>query len=120
MEIPVPVLKNTMKRQQLEIAAPVPVVRLEEDNAGDSTGKSTKLEQAWAILALALSILSLFVMPILFGAAGIVLGFIARRRGAKGLVLGQLVSVQYRLSSVSLSYRSFNNKLYRGKKKETR
>jgi hypothetical protein len=32
--------------------------------------------------ALALSILSLFVLPILFGIAGIVLGFIARRRGA--------------------------------------
>jgi hypothetical protein len=32
--------------------------------------------------ALALSILSLFVLPILFGIAGIVLGFIARRKGA--------------------------------------
>jgi hypothetical protein len=36
-------------------------------------------------LALALAILSLFVLPILFGAAGIVLGFVARRRGAIGL-----------------------------------
>jgi hypothetical protein len=35
--------------------------------------------------AIALSILSLFVMPILFGAVGIVLGFMARRRGAEGL-----------------------------------
>lgn len=35
--------------------------------------------------ALILSILSLFVLPILFGAAGIVLGFVARRRGATGL-----------------------------------
>ncbi|WP_396021027.1 hypothetical protein [Cytobacillus firmus] len=35
--------------------------------------------------ALALSILSLFVLPVLFGATGIVLGFIARRRGSEGL-----------------------------------
>ncbi|WP_374721672.1 hypothetical protein [Peribacillus tepidiphilus] len=35
--------------------------------------------------ALILSILSLFVWPILFGAAGIVLGFIAQRRGAVSL-----------------------------------
>jgi uncharacterized membrane protein HdeD (DUF308 family) len=35
--------------------------------------------------ALALSILSLFVLPVLLGISGIVLGFIARARGAKGL-----------------------------------
>ncbi|GLB58218.1 DUF4190 domain-containing protein [Cytobacillus sp. NCCP-133] len=35
--------------------------------------------------ALALSILSLFVLPVLFGATGIVLGFIARRRGSESL-----------------------------------
>jgi hypothetical protein len=36
-------------------------------------------------LALALSVLSLFVLPILLGAAGIIIGFIARRRGATTL-----------------------------------
>ncbi len=36
-------------------------------------------------LALALSILSLFVLPIVLGAAGIIIGFIARRRGATTL-----------------------------------
>lgn len=65
-----------------EIAAPVPVVRRnvhtgERERAEGGTGIGT--------LAIALSILSLFVMPILFGAAGIVLGFVARRRGAEGL-----------------------------------
>ncbi|RIW31036.1 DUF4190 domain-containing protein [Bacillus salacetis] len=35
--------------------------------------------------ALALSILSLFIVPVLFGAAGIVLGFVARRRGSDAL-----------------------------------
>lgn len=36
-------------------------------------------------IGLALSILSLFVFPVLLGAAGIIVGFIARRRGAGSL-----------------------------------
>ncbi|MCG3085791.1 DUF4190 domain-containing protein [Anoxybacillus sp. LAT_35] len=36
-------------------------------------------------LALALSIVSLFLMPVIMGAAGIIFGFIARRRGAETL-----------------------------------
>jgi hypothetical protein len=71
-----------------EIAAPVPLTRptfreKSKDNSGAGTGTQAGTGMGWA--ALALSILSLFVMPILFGAAGIVLGFIARRRGAEGL-----------------------------------
>jgi hypothetical protein len=67
-----------------EIAAPVPVIRRSDRDRDDIRGKAEGgTGIAWA--ALALSILSLFVMPILFGAAGIVLGFIARRRGAEGL-----------------------------------
>ena len=65
-----------------EIAAPVTFGRRrgyddlrERAEGGTGTG----------YVALALSIISLFVMPILFGAVGIVLGFIARRRGAEGL-----------------------------------
>lgn len=63
-----------------EIAAPVPLVRRRaRDDLRSEAGTST------GFVSLALSILSLFVMPILLGAAGIVLGFIARRRGAEGL-----------------------------------
>ncbi|MBO1512297.1 hypothetical protein I7822_11525 [Metabacillus sp. BG109] len=36
-------------------------------------------------LALALSIISLFILPVILGAAGIIVGFIARRRGANAL-----------------------------------
>jgi hypothetical protein len=35
--------------------------------------------------ALALSVLSLFFLPVLLGAAGIIVGFFARRRGARSL-----------------------------------
>ncbi|WML25569.1 DUF4190 domain-containing protein [Neobacillus sp. OS1-33] len=79
----VPIRSSQYKEETAaEIAAPVPLIRRREqsderEKAAGGTGLGT--------LALVLSILSLFVMPILFGAAGIVLGFVARRRGANGL-----------------------------------
>lgn len=65
-----------------EIAAPVTFNNRAENtqqNAGATAGSGI------GIAALALSILSLFFLPVLFGAAGIVLGFVARRRGANAL-----------------------------------
>jgi len=64
-----------------EIAAPAPI-RL---NQGTNEKNETRAEGGTGIglAAIALSILSLFVFPVLFGAAGIVLGFIARARGAR-------------------------------------
>lgn len=60
-----------------EIAAPVtPAFRRR------SAKESTTEGRGLAYSALALSILSLFILPVLLGAAGIVLGFIARRRGS--------------------------------------
>ncbi|WP_453994950.1 DUF4190 domain-containing protein [Bacillus nitroreducens] len=67
-----------------EVAAPInygttnrEVRKTTDDNVASGTGLG------W--LALALSIISLFVMPVLMGAAGIIIGFIARRRGATGI-----------------------------------
>lgn len=63
-----------------EIAAPVSFDRgtaAEDEKATAGTGIG--------VAALILSIISLFVMPVLFGAVGIVLGFIARARGSTGL-----------------------------------
>ncbi|WP_420490263.1 hypothetical protein [Neobacillus drentensis] len=65
-----------------EIAAPFTDTRSgEQDEFRERTAGGTGM----GTLALALSIISLFVLPILFGAAGIVLGFVARNRGATGL-----------------------------------
>ena len=36
-------------------------------------------------VALTLSILSLFFLPVLLGAAGLIVGFVARRRGSEGM-----------------------------------
>lgn len=62
-----------------EIAAPVriPVIRRTGSDTETTTGG-----RGLAFSALALSILSLFILPVLFGAAGIVLGLVARRKGA--------------------------------------
>lgn len=66
-----------------EIYAPVPVRRKIDDERPEqqSSGKG------FGYIAIALSILSLFVTtaPALFGIAGIVFGFIARNRGARGM-----------------------------------
>ncbi|WGG44246.1 DUF4190 domain-containing protein [Rossellomorea sp. DA94] len=65
-----------------EIAAPMNVSRdFEDDTAEDATTSGRVLGYS----ALALSILSLFILPVIMGAAGIVLGFVARRRGAEML-----------------------------------
>ncbi|XQY90725.1 DUF4190 domain-containing protein [Metabacillus sp. HB246100] len=66
-----------------EIAAPVNMrnnytaetVNTEDEVVGEGRGMG--------FLALALSIISLFILPVILGAAGIIVGFIARRRGAK-------------------------------------
>nr|WP_193787121.1 DUF456 domain-containing protein [Mesobacillus campisalis] len=71
-----------------EIAAPVRGDVRSQANRGNQANGENAGQATGSIMgfsALALSILSLFVLPVLLGAAGIVLGFIARARGAKGL-----------------------------------
>lgn len=60
-----------------EIAVPAPAMRRIGSDEESTTGG-----RGLAYSALALSILSLFILPVFFGAAGIVLGFMARRRGS--------------------------------------
>lgn len=60
-----------------EIAAPSPVIRRR-----GSEEESTTEGRGLGYSALALSILSLFILPVILGAAGIILGFVARRRGS--------------------------------------
>ncbi|QED50176.1 DUF4190 domain-containing protein [Cytobacillus dafuensis] len=67
-----------------ELAAPVSYdrgrdIENEKEDETDTAGRGI------GISALVLSIISLFVLPVLFGATGIVLGFIARARGARTL-----------------------------------
>lgn len=73
-----------------EVAVPLNTTGADRRDSSDNTQSSMNNKAmtggsglGW--LALALSIISLFVMPVIMGAAGIIIGFIARRRGAKGL-----------------------------------
>ncbi|WP_353855223.1 DUF308 domain-containing protein [Bacillus sp. Bos-x628] len=53
--------------------------RRERDHVGDDSGKGM------GYTALALAIISLFVLPVLLGVAAIVVGYMARRKGAQSL-----------------------------------
>lgn len=63
-----------------EIAAPVTHERRQTEEGGKAEAGT-----GIGVAALVLSIISLFVLPVLFAGAGIVLGLIARARGAWGL-----------------------------------
>ncbi|WP_430696681.1 DUF4190 domain-containing protein [Metabacillus mangrovi] len=67
-----------------EIAPPVQSYREEEryedgDRDGAAEGRTT------GYIAIALSVISLFLLPVILGAAGLIVGFVARRKGAKTL-----------------------------------
>lgn len=62
-----------------EIAEPIRTYDTRADNE-ENSGTSI-----FGYIAIALSILSLFMAPVWFGAGGIILGFIARGRGQTGL-----------------------------------
>ncbi|MFD2446079.1 hypothetical protein ACFSO7_19145 [Bacillus sp. CGMCC 1.16607] len=70
-----------LEETSAEIAAPIRI------DHGRVRGNDREVSGGRGIgfAAIILSILSLFVLPVLFGAAGIVLGFIARRKGSEGL-----------------------------------
>lgn len=66
-----------------EIAAPINM-RNEYTEANTEASDVAGEGRGMGFLALALSIISLFILPVILGAAGIIVGFIARRRGATG------------------------------------
>ncbi|RLQ98209.1 DUF4190 domain-containing protein [Falsibacillus albus] len=65
-----------------ELAAPMTIDR---DYDRDLDDEEATGGQVTAYAGLALSIISLFVLPVILGAAGIVLGFIARRKGSDAI-----------------------------------
>ncbi|MDQ0269466.1 hypothetical protein J2S17_001337 [Cytobacillus purgationiresistens] len=68
-----------------ETAAEIaPPVSYDDDRGREGVRENQGEGRGIGITALVLSIISLFVMPIILGAAGIILGFIANRRGATG------------------------------------
>ncbi|PLS15216.1 hypothetical protein CVD28_23085 [Bacillus sp. M6-12] len=75
--------KSYYEETAAEFSAPVMGRRA---GRGEAAGNEDReAGRAFGLSALALSILAMFILPLLFGAAGIVLGFLARRRGADSL-----------------------------------
>lgn len=75
---------NYNEETAAEVAAPVNLNRdYDRTDIADNTEAGTG--RGLGIFALALSVISLFVFPVFLGAVGIIVGFIARRRGAEGL-----------------------------------
>lgn len=69
---------------QEETAAEVaPTISGYQQGFGTREENETRAGTGMGLLAIALSIISLFVFPVLLGITGIVLGFIARSRGAR-------------------------------------
>ncbi|TLS36291.1 DUF308 domain-containing protein [Pseudalkalibacillus caeni] len=64
-----------------------PTAEEKADTIEDGVGADTEVNEGrgTGFIALVLSVISVFILPVIFGAAGIIVGFIARRRGAKSL-----------------------------------
>ena len=81
--------REHMEETAAEVAVP-PSVSLEREREREAIFEEEKEDvmgmsgTGLGYLGLALSILSLFILPIILGAAGIIVGFIARKRGASG------------------------------------
>ncbi|MCP3741376.1 DUF4190 domain-containing protein [Rossellomorea sp. BNER] len=76
------VQKKYHEESAAEITTPMGLSNQYERDTSEETNTSGRV---LGYSAIALSILSLFFLPILLGAAGIVLGFVARRRGSEML-----------------------------------
>jgi uncharacterized membrane protein YdbT with pleckstrin-like domain len=73
-----------MEETAAEVAEPVRTFHREENKEYDRNDEEAN-GKGLGWLALVVSIVSLFIMPVILGATGIILGFIARRRGAETL-----------------------------------
>ncbi|WP_445490393.1 DUF4190 domain-containing protein [Niallia sp. 03133] len=80
--------EDFLEETSAEIAAPAPIAYERDRDIDRDRDRDVEREDGGkgiGITALILSIISLFVWPILLGAVSIVLGFMARRRGALSL-----------------------------------
>ena len=77
--------QNHTEETSAEIAAPITFDRNNTDSVDDEDTEVATAGTGVGFAALILSIISVFALPILFGAAGIILGFVARSRGANSL-----------------------------------
>lgn len=73
------------KRDDEEFAAEMTADDVGDTIRNDENSEGAQANSAFGWVALALSIISFFVMPIILGGAGIIVGFISRNRDAETL-----------------------------------
>ncbi|HLS07963.1 hypothetical protein [Lentibacillus sp.] len=78
-----PRVDDIQSRRDEELASEMTADDIDEPVDSDEDG--TEVNSAFGWIALALSIISYFMMPIILGGAGIVMGFVSRNRGAETL-----------------------------------
>ncbi|GGJ83199.1 hypothetical protein GCM10007063_02140 [Lentibacillus kapialis] len=78
-----PRVEDTRSRRDEEFASEMTADDIDEPDYSDEDG--TEVNSAFGWIALALSIISYFMMPIILGGAGIIMGFVSRNRGADTL-----------------------------------
>ncbi|RYG74713.1 hypothetical protein EU245_00595 [Lentibacillus lipolyticus] len=91
-----PDIDNVQSKSDEEFAA-----EMTADDIVDTDEDETEGTSAFGWIATALSVVSFFMMPIILGGAGIILGFISRNRGAETLgntaIIAGAISVLIRL-----------------------
>lgn len=79
-----PRVEEVQSRRDEEFANEMTADDIEKEPV-DSDEDGTEANSAFGWIALALSIISYFMMPIILGGAGIIMGFVSRNRGAETL-----------------------------------
>jgi len=78
-------INNDQYREETAAELDAPIRAVNEEDRKTTENLEQANSRTMGYVALALSIISLFVLPVLLGAAGIIVGFMARRRGAQTL-----------------------------------
>ena len=80
-----PAIEPDSRRDDEEIAEEITADDYDGPLSVEDDDDATEVNSVYGWIGIALSVISFFMMPIILGAAGIILGFISRSRGADAL-----------------------------------
>jgi len=80
-----PAIEPDSRRDDEEIAEEITADDYDGPLSVEDDDDATEVNSVYGWIGIALSVISFFMMPIILGAAGIILGFVSRNRGADAL-----------------------------------
>ncbi|WP_029266742.1 MATE family efflux transporter [Virgibacillus alimentarius] len=80
-----PAVTPESRRNDEEVAEEISADDFDKQLRVDEEDNDTEVNSVYGWIGIALSVISFFMMPIILGGAGIILGFISRSRGADAL-----------------------------------